>query len=114
MKGLIIYIPEDRLGILRKLLQKNGIDTITYFDVMGRVKLERPSLERIVQGYRTSQTFVPEFVSRLRIELIVEDAKAKEITNTIKQDGNIKGNIFVYDGLNLMNYKICEYLYLNN
>ena len=97
MKGLIIYIPEEKLGILREILQKKGIDTITYFDVMGRGRLERPSYERIVQGYRTNQTFVPDFVSRLRIELIVEDAKAKEITHTIKQDGNIKGNIFVYD-----------------
>jgi nitrogen regulatory protein PII len=97
MKGLIIYIPEDKLGILREILQKKGIDTITYFDVMGRGRLERPSYERIVDGYRTNQTFVQDFVSRLRIELIVEDAKAKEIINTIKQDGNIKGNIFVYD-----------------
>jgi nitrogen regulatory protein PII len=97
MKGLIIYIPEDKLGLLRQILQKNDIDTITYFDVMGRGRLERPSYERIVDGYRTNQTFVQNFVSRLRIELIVEDAKAKEIINTIKQDGNIKGNIFVYD-----------------
>ncbi len=64
---------------------------------MGRGRLERPSYERVVQGYRTNQTIVPDFVSRLRVELIVEDAKAKEITNTIKHDGNIKGNIFVYD-----------------
>jgi nitrogen regulatory protein PII len=97
MKGLIIYIPEDKLGLLRQILQKNDIDTITYFDVMGRGRLERPSHERIVDGYRTNQTIVPDFVSRLRIELIVEDAKAKEITNAIRQDGNIKGNIFVYD-----------------
>ncbi len=97
MKGLIIYISEDKLGLLRKILQKNDIDTITYFDVMGRGRLERPSYERIVEGYRTNLTIVPDFVSRLRIELIVEDAKAKEIINTIKQDGNIKGNIFVYD-----------------
>lgn len=97
MKGLIIYIPEDKVGLLRQILQKKGIDTITYFDVMGRGRLEKPSYDRVVQGYRTGQTIVPDFVSRLRIELIVEDAKAKEITNTIKQDGNIKGNIFVYD-----------------
>ncbi|HYO05516.1 MAG TPA: P-II family nitrogen regulator [Phototrophicaceae bacterium] len=97
MKGLIIYIPEEKLATLREILQKKGIDTITYFDVMGRGRLERPSYERIVQGYRTNQSVVPAFVSRLRIELIVEDAKAKKITNVIKQDGNIKGNIFVYD-----------------
>ncbi len=97
MKGLIIYISEDKLGTLRQILQKNGIDVITYFDVMGRGRLERPTYERIVQGYKTNQTFVPDFVRRLRIELIVEDAKAKEITNTIKQDGNVKGNIFVYE-----------------
>ena len=97
MKGLIIYIQEEKLGILREILQKKGIDTIAYFDVMGRGRLERPSYERIVQGYRTGQTLVPDFVSRLRIELIVDDAKAKEITDTIKQVGNIKGNIFVYD-----------------
>src|ERR687893_914972 len=97
MKGLIIYIPEEKLGLLKQSLQKNDIDAITYFDVMDRGRLERPSYERIVQGYRTDQTIVPDFVSRLRIELIVEDAKAKEIINTIRQDGNIKGNIFVYD-----------------
>ncbi len=97
MKGLIIYIPDDKLGALRQILQRKGIDTITYFDVMGRGRLERPSYERIVQGYRTNQTFVPDFVSRLRVELIVEDAKANEITNAIKHDCDIKGNIFVYD-----------------
>ncbi len=78
-------------------MQKNDIDTITYFDVMGRGRLERPSYERVVQGYRTNQTIVPDLVSRLRVELILEDAKAKEITNAIKQEGNIEGNIFVYD-----------------
>ena len=97
MKGLIIYIPEDKVGFLRQILQKEGIDTMTYFDVMGRGKLERPSHERIVQGYRTNQTIVPDFVSRLRLELIVEDAKAKEIINAIKQNDTIKGNIFVFD-----------------
>ena len=96
-KGLIIYIQEDKIGLLRQILQKNDIDTITYFDVMGRGKLERQSYERIVQGYRTNQTIVPDFVSRLRIELIVDDAKSKEIISLIKQDGGIKGNIFVYD-----------------
>jgi nitrogen regulatory protein PII len=97
MKGLIVYIPETKFSLLRQILQKNNINAVTYFDVMGRGQLERPVLEKIVQGYRTNETFVPDFVNRIRVELIVEDAQVMEIINTIKQDGNIKGNIFVFD-----------------
>src|SRR5919107_363886 len=97
MKGLIIYIPENNFSLLRQILQKNNIDAITYFDIMGKGQLERPSSERIIQGYRTNETFVPEFASRIRVELIVEDPKVMEIIDAIKRDGNIKGNIFVFD-----------------
>lgn len=47
MKGLIIYIPKNKFSLLRQILQKNNIDAITYFEVIGRGQLERPNSERI-------------------------------------------------------------------
>lgn len=78
-------------------MQKNNIDAITYFEVIGRGQLERPNSERIIQGYRINETFVRDFVGRNPVELIVEDAKVTETINMINQDGIIKGNIFVSD-----------------
>jgi hypothetical protein len=54
MKGLIIYIPENKFSVLRQILQKNKIDAITYFEVIGRERLERPNSERFTQGHRTN------------------------------------------------------------
>ncbi len=86
MKGLIMYI-----------LQKNNVDAISYFNIMGQGSLERAPSEKIIQGYRTEETFVPEFARRTRVEIIVPDPKVKEITDAIKQDGTIKGDIFIFD-----------------
>ncbi len=65
-----------------------------------------PIQNGFIQGYRTNETFVPDFVSRIRVELTVEDAKVTEIINTIKQDGNIKVKTYSYlTYQNIMDYK---------
>src|SRR3978361_1841687 len=99
MKGLILYILENNFNALKQILQEVNVDGITYFDIMGRGSIEREPSERIVQGYRTNETFVPEFARRIRVETIVPDAKVKEIIDAVKQDGSIKGKIFITDVL---------------
>ena len=66
---------------------------------MGQGNLKRDVSEKIIQGYRTSEKFIPEFARRTKVETIVPDTKVEEIINAIKQDASIKGKIFIYDVL---------------
>ena len=91
MKSLILYIPENNFNALKQILQAVNVDGITYFDIMGMGSIEREPSERIVQGYRTKEMFVPEFARRIRVETIVPDTKVKEVIDAIKVDGTIKG-----------------------
>ena len=97
MKGLILYILENNFNALKQILQEVNVDGITYFDIMGRGSIEREPSERIVQGYRTNETFVPEFARRIRVETIVPDSKVEKIINAIKQSGTYQGKIFISD-----------------
>ena len=62
---------------------------------MGQGKLERSASERIVQGYRTNEMFIPEFVKRTKVEVIVLDEEIQDITNSIKNDQTVKGKLVV-------------------
>ncbi len=97
MKELTIYIPEDKFKNLIQILHKCEVEGIAYYDIMGQGKLDRNVSERIVDGYRTSEKFVPEFAKRTKVEVIVPDPKVEEIINEIKQDGTIKGKIVISD-----------------
>jgi nitrogen regulatory protein P-II 1 len=97
VKELIIYIPENKLKTLAKILENCQVEGFSYYDIMGRGKLERNVSEKIVQGYRTEEKFIPEFVRRTKVEVIVPDVKVEEIINAIKQDASIKGKIVISD-----------------
>ena len=105
MKSLILYIPENNFNALKQILQEVNVDGITYFDIMGMGSIEREPSERIVQGYRTKEMFVPEFARRIRVETIVPDTKVKEVIDAIKQDGTVKGKMFISDVLESLDIK---------
>ena len=97
MKALIIYIPENRFNTLKQILYQNKVEGISYFNIMGQGELERKFKERMKEGYKTQERFVPAFAPRLRIETIVPEQKVKEIVDAIKLNGTFLGKIFVFD-----------------
>jgi nitrogen regulatory protein P-II 1 len=99
MKELKIYIPDSKFKTLAQILENCQVEGFSYYDVMGQGKLKRDVSEKIVQGYRTNEKFIPEFARRTKVETIVPDTKVEEIVNAIKQDSSIKGKIFIYDVL---------------
>ena len=97
MKCLILYIKESSLKSVSKILLENDTEGISYFEVQGRGKLDREVQERLVQGYRTGETYTPEFAKRIRIETIVPDPIYTKIVEALKKDDDIKGKIFSYN-----------------
>ena len=95
MKKIEIYIPENQIRPLIQILQNNQVKGISYYDIMGQGKLERSASERIVQGYRTNEMFIPDFVKRTKVEVIVLDEEIRDIINSIKKDSTIKGKLVV-------------------
>ncbi len=97
MKKIEIYIPENQIKPVIQILQNNKVEGISYYDILGQGKLERSASERIIQGYRTNEMFIPEFVKRIKVEVIVLDEKVQSIINSIKNDHSIKGKLVVSD-----------------
>ncbi len=97
MKKIEIYIPENQAKQVIQILLNNKVEGISYYDIYGRGKLERKASERIVQGYRTNEMFTPEFVKRIKVEVIILDEKVQDIINSIKKTPTIKGKLVVSD-----------------
>jgi len=99
MKGLIFYVIEGSFESLNEILHKNKVEGISYFDIMGRGKLKREEVEKIIKwyAYRTREKFVPDFAPRKRVEVILPESEAEQILTEVKKIGSIKGKVFVYD-----------------
>jgi len=97
LKKIEIYIPENQIKPVIQILHNNQVEGISYYEILGQGKLERSASERIVQGYRTNEMFIPEFVKRIKVEIIILDEKVQSITNSIKNDHSIKGKLVVSD-----------------
>lgn len=97
MKALIFYIRNNDFASLIQILQKNNVEGISHFDINGRGKLKREEIEQITDVYRTGKKFVPEFVSRKRVEVVVNDSDSNKIIEDVRKSGEIEGKVFVYD-----------------
>jgi len=100
MKGLIFYVTEGSFDSLNEILQKNKVEGITHFDIMGRGKLKREEVEKIIKwyAYKTGEKYVPDFAPRKRVEIIVPESEVEKLITEVKQE-SIKGKVFVYDVL---------------
>ena len=100
MKGLIFYIRNSDFTSLIQVLQQNNVEGISYFDISGRGKLKRGEIEKNIDeydAYRTAEKFIPEFVNRKRVEVIVNDTDSQKILEDVKKSGKIHGKVFTYD-----------------
>jgi nitrogen regulatory protein P-II 1 len=97
LKRLDIIIPHERLQEVNDILHKNKVGGMTFYDIKGRGRSKR---EPVSFG-RGIMRYVPEFASRIKIEVIVSDSLAKpiidDILNVISTGSDYDGKIFVYD-----------------
>jgi nitrogen regulatory protein PII len=97
MKGLIFYIRNNDFASLCQILQQNNVEGISHFDINGRGKLKREEVEQMTEVYRTGKKFIPEFVSRKRVEVVVQDSDSHKIVEEVRNLVEIQGKVFIYD-----------------
>lgn len=97
MKRLDIIIPHEHLQEVNDILHKHKVGGMTFYDIKGRglSKREPVSVSRSIMRY------VPEFGSRIKIEVLVSDSLANpiidNILNVISTGSDYDGKIFFYD-----------------
>jgi len=102
MKELSIIIPRERLGDINSLLYKHKVGGVIHFDIGGRGRAERKEIEqRTVEGYGTGKKYVPEFLQRTMVLVIVPDSTVNTVISEIMDNFSTgspgDGKIFVKD-----------------
>ena len=97
LKRIDLIIPLERLRDLNDLMHEHNVGGLTFYDVKGhgRTRQEPVAVGRGVMRY------VPEFGSRMKVEVLVSDEKMKPLIDDILSKigtGSLSdGKIFVYD-----------------
>ena len=96
LKRLGIIIPHERLQEVNDILHKHKVGGMTFYDIKGRGRSKR---EPVAVG-RGVMRYVPEFVSRMKIEILVSDSLANpiidDILKALSTGSDYDGKIFVY------------------
>jgi len=102
MKQIDIVFPHERLNEVNDILYKHKVGGLSFYDIKGRGRVtHKPVAERTAGGYQTGRTYVPEFGTRTKLEVLVPDSLAKQIIDDLL--GNLStgsvsdGKIFVKD-----------------
>jgi nitrogen regulatory protein P-II 1 len=97
LKRIDLIIPLERLRDLNDLMHEHDVGGLTFYDVKGR---GRSRQEPVAVG-RGVMRYVPEFGSRMKVEVLVSNEKMKPLTDDILAKigtGSLSdGKIFVYD-----------------
>ena len=95
MKKLEIIIPNRRLQDVSEILKDANTGGMSYYRIegRGRVKAEAVAVGRGTMHYK------PEFIPRLKVEVVVKDEQVEGLLKTFvdKIGDNIGGKIFVMD-----------------
>jgi nitrogen regulatory protein P-II 1 len=97
LKRIDLIIPLERLRDLNDLMHEHDVGGLTFYDVKGR---GRSRQEHVAVG-RGVMRYVPEFGSRMKVEVLVSNEKMKPLIDDILAKigtGSLSdGKIFVYD-----------------
>lgn len=97
LKRIDLIIPLERLRDLNDLMHEHNVGGLTFYDVKGRGRTRQ---EPVAVG-RGVMRYVPEFGSRMKLEVLVSDEKMKPLIDDILAKigtGSLSdGKIFVYD-----------------
>ena len=95
MKKLEIIIPDRRLDDVNDILKDANTGGMSYSKIEGRgkIKAEPVAIGRGIMHYK------PEFIPRIKVEVVIKDEQVKEIvTNLTEKLGDkIGGKIFILD-----------------
>lgn len=97
LKRIDLIIPLERLRDLNDLMHEHDVGGLTFYDVKGRGRTRQ---EPVAVG-RGVMRYVPEFGSRMKVEVLVSNEKMKPLIDNILAKigtGSLSdGKIFVYD-----------------
>jgi nitrogen regulatory protein P-II 1 len=97
LKRIDLIIPHERLRDVNDLMHEHEVGGLTFYDIKGRGRTRQ---EPITVG-RGVMRYVPEFGSRIKVEVLVSDEKAKPLIDDVLVKigtGSVSdGKIFVYD-----------------
>ena len=96
MKKIEIVVPDRLFNDVNRIIKDEHTGGMTYYRVEGRGKIKAKPVA-IARGTRQ---FTPEFVPRIKIEVVVEDDQVDGIISKIIEklaNPDIGGKIFVVD-----------------
>lgn len=97
MKQVDIYVPEEKLGEITRILDNQGVGGISITNIRGKGKDPHEAVPEMVESYMAGRKVVPEFITRLKIEAIVSDSKVKPIVDDLSKLKLSRGKVFVRD-----------------
>jgi nitrogen regulatory protein P-II 1 len=103
MKEISIYIPTGDLQHITSIMRNHNVGGITFYEINGAGRTKRDSIPEIVQSYMTGRSITPDYVKRIKVELVVPDSEANNIIDDISNslskhaDNEAHGMIFVKD-----------------
>lgn len=97
LKRIDLIIPHERLRDVNDLMHEHEVGGLTFYDIKGRGRARQ---EPVAVG-RGVMRYVPEFGSRIKIEVLISDEKAKPLIDDVLArigTGSLSdGKIFVYE-----------------
>jgi nitrogen regulatory protein P-II 1 len=100
MKQIDIIIPNERFATVNKLLYKHKIIALLVSQVSTRGG-EKLEVQERAYVYNTGKRYVPEFVPRYKLELLVYDSTVKsvvdDVLNNLSIEHEVRGKILVKD-----------------
>lgn len=96
MKKIEIIIPDRLFNDVNRIIKNTHAGGMTYSRVEGRGNIKAKPVA-IARGTRH---FTPEFIPRIKIEVVVRDEQVDDIVNKIVDElakPNVGGKIFVID-----------------
>jgi nitrogen regulatory protein P-II 1 len=101
VKQVDIVIPHERLDEVNKILYSHKVGGLMFYDIKGRGRAKPEPVPETVRAYRTGRTYVPEFGTRTKIEVLIPDSLAQQIVQNIltslSTGSAADGKIFVKD-----------------
>jgi nitrogen regulatory protein P-II 1 len=101
MKEIDIIFLHKRLPAINELLYKHKVGFL-FYEIDGRARETRDEVPEIISKeapYATGRKFTPNFVSGIKLEMIVSDSMAKPIVDeliaTLSTGSALDGRIFV-------------------
>jgi nitrogen regulatory protein PII len=82
MKQIDIIIPNERFATVNKLLYKHKIIALLVSQVSTRGGEKLDEIQERIYVYNTGKRYVPEFVPRYKLELLVSDSTVKSVVDT--------------------------------